>query len=340
MILLQRIKNINYLRLKNDMLYFINFKTKQLNVINEDLLPQVLVKKKVDSYVFLSNTIVYQSDNTIFKLGIPDEVIKKSKKEYFGLQDYLFESKVVVSLTKTNEWLANSMLLLKEDNSIEKLDFIFNNEIQIDNIYYNHNQSSVFAFNNSHKLIWKIDVVGFGRDIAKDPKTGEVLWDKPNEIKEDLLADDKNIYVPLKGGQLLALNSQTGKKVWMWEHPRNGAFAVQGEFIYKQDGLTIFEINTNTGDLVRRKNFIEDKLVDNFHASGPLWVYENTIIVCDVLYGKICLLNRHTFEVEDFFSLNKKLVNSKTAIVWNDNKLYVLDIEQTLHVFEKEDINI
>jgi len=332
------IENVNYLRLINNQIYYINSKTRELYSINVDRMPQRLVNRKVDNYVFQTNSIVFQSDNTIYRLEDDSdiEIIKSDETNYFGLQDYLFNNKAIISITKKNDWLANSMLLISDRNEIEKFDFIFNAEIYFDNYYCNHNNESVFTYTNLHNEIWKVDVTNYGRDIAKNPETGEVLWDNLNGIKDDLFADNKNIYVPLKGGQLLALDGGTGEKVWMWEHPRNGVFAIQGEYIYKQDGLTIFEINTRNGVLNREKNFNDDVLVEKFHASGPLWVYEDLIIVCDVLYGKICLLNRSTLEVEDFFSLNKKLVNSKNAIIWNDNKLYVLDIEQTLHIFEKD----
>ncbi len=326
-----------------------------------------IIKKIFTIILCADEIIIRKQNNEIFKIDKYDELILIDLNDINSLK--CFNNKLLLSDYKKLYIYSNNNIIQKicgnfvlmraisfdnrlfmierKENSIipsiynENLKIIYNGIWPINFAKGNH----LFLYDNKFiksynyiqgKQKWQIDISNFGRNIAKDPKTGEILWDKPNEIKENLLADDKNIYVPLTGGQLLALDSQTGKKVWMWEQPRNGTFAIQDNYIYKQDGLTIFEIDTKNGKLVRKKHFNDDKLVNDFHASGPLWVYEDIIIVCDVLYGKICLLNRHTLEVEEFFSLNKKLINSKNAIVWHNNKLYVLDIDNTLHIFEKE----
>ena len=332
------IENVNYLRLINNQIYYINSKTRELYSINVDRMPQRLVNRKVDNYVFQTNSIVFQSDNTIYRLEDDSdiEIIKSDETNYFGLQDYLFNNKAIISLTKKNDWLANSMLLISDRNEIEKFDFIFNAEIYFDNYYCNHNNESVFTYTNLHNEIWKVDVTNYGRDIAKNPETGEVLWDNLNGIKDDLFADNKNIYVPLKGGQLLALDGGTGEKVWMFDNEKYGIYNIFKNKIYKGDGKSIIVINAINGQAEKELHFKNIPVLKGYIPAGPFLIYDDIIISTDVLYGKICLLNRSTLEVEDFFSLNKKLVNSKSAIIWNDNKLYVLDIEQTLHIFEKD----
>jgi len=307
---------------------------------NNDL--KLIIDKNVNSFVKFNDKLFFNTRPKYNEIFIIED---KQKKTIFRVNDdetlslstdCLINSKLSGAITKKGDFIPYSGFLIDNNFNIEEFNPYNRFDVKVVDLYFNYGRNKVFAYSTDMQLVYDVDITNFGRNIAKDPKTGAVLWDKPNEIKEALLADDKNIYVPLTGGQLLALDAKTGKKVWMWEQPRNGTFAIQGEYIYKQDGLTVFEIDTNTGKLIREKNFNDDVLVERFHASGSLWVYENLIIVCDVLYGKICLLNRQTLEVEEFFSLDKKLVNSKDAIIWNDNKLYVLDIDHTLHIFEKQ----
>jgi len=334
---LNSIEYVNHLKIVNKKVYYVNSKSKELNVIKADLKPQTLANIEVDNFIIQSNSIVFQSDNTIYRLKDNSyyEIVKKDKLNYLGLQNYLFNNKVIIALTKVNDWQAYAMLLITENDKIEKIGYLFYPEIYSNNYYFNHSTKTVFSYTISHKEVWKKDITNFGRNIAKDPKTGEVLWDKPNEIKEALLADDKNIYVPLTGGQLLALDAKTGEKVWMFDNEKLGKYQILDDKIYKGDGKSIIVYDKNNLKIEKKLYFKDVPILKNYIPAGPFLVYNDIIISTDVLYGKICLLNRQTLEVEEFFSLDKKLVNSKDAIIWNDNKLYVLDIDHTLHIFEK-----
>ena len=233
--------------------------------------------------------------------------------------------------TKTY-WIIDDDLNLTNTGKYIQFNAVLNNNI----IHYTSTFIKCYK-NLDGDLKWEIQVADFGRNIAKHPKTGEILWDKPNEIKEALLADDKNIYVPLTGGQLLALDSQTGEKVWMFDNEKLGMYNIFQDKIYKGDGKSIIALNAKNGQIEKELYFKNIPILREYIPAGPFLAYEDIIISTDVLYGKICMINRHTFEVEEFFSLNKKLVNSKSAIAWNNNRLYVLDIDRTLHIFEKEE---
>lgn len=330
-------QNVSYLRRYDKSLFLINTKDRKLYQLNTDNTLIKLTEKKVDSFIFHFNAIFFQSDNAINKLDSQKQlVIQGSNNEIIGLQQYVFNDQIVVSSTPVNDWMPNASYLIDSKLQYQKLNFAFRYDLNVGAIYVNFNQTELITFSKTHEKLKKIEVSKFSRNIAFHPKTGEILWNKPNEIHERPLGDNAKIYVPLTGGQLAAIYTETGEKAWLWEHNRKGTYQILGEYVYKQDGLSIFEINKSNGTINREKKFNDDPMVVGFHASGPLWVYEDVIIVCDVLYGKICMLDRTTLNVIEFFSLEKKLINSENAIVWHHEKLYVLDIDNSLHIFERE----
>lgn len=48
------------------------------------------------------------------------------------------------------------------------------------------------------------------------------------------------------------------------------------------------------------------------------------------------MLDRKTLKCLAFFSIKMSIINSNTSLVWHENKLYVLDIFNNLHIYEKE----
>lgn len=225
------------------------------------------------------------------------------------------------------------------DKNLNKRDLgqYFRVRVILENLALDYSDKELIAHPFLEKeIVWQEDVSTFRRNIRKHRDTGEILSDEPNEIDGELFSYEGLIYVPLKGGQLLALNASDGKMVWIWEHDRLGAYGIEGDKIYKQDGKEVFEIDALNGSLLKSTKLSNDPSMHDFHASGPIWVYQDIIVVADVLSGKICMLDRLSFEVLDFFTINKKLPFNNDTIIWHENKLYVLDLENTLHIFEKE----
>lgn len=281
----------------------------------------------INQFIFLQ----FEKFQEIFIYSLNGEHVKTIEAG-FGLDAKKINGTIYLPNRETK-----SFWILDEELSItDTKKYFYFNEIVRD-YPVNNGSTSISLFNGIEgKTTWEVNISQYGRNIAHHPKTNEVLFDKPNEIDGKLLGDQERIYVPLAGGQLVALSIETGECMWLWESNRKGAYKEFGDHVYKQDGLSVFVINKTDGTLSRKVNFKIDLGLSDFHASGPLWVYEDVIVVCDVLYGKICILNRLNFQLVEFFSLEKKLVNSESAIAWNDGKLYVLDIERTLHVYSEE----
>jgi hypothetical protein len=138
---------------------------------------------------------------------------------------------------------------------------------------------------------------------------------------------------------LLALNSETGKKEWIQDYNkgRSGFYNLFGNKIYKHDGNSLIEIEAKTGEKLREMEFQEYTLNNckTFYALHHFWVYEDII----VMYGynnMIVLINRQDFVIKDYIQLPNALSASKDNVIWHNHKLYVLDLTNTLHIFEED----
>jgi len=302
----------------------------------------LLIDGELEAFAIYSEDIVYQlvNDNStiyIFKDGKSKQLLKDESVEFCSISTGdVIENKLSIYFTKKGEFIPEGMYLIGKDLKSEKAEITNVYSLQVGQYYFNKSNKEVFSYQKDHIQRFKIDIRTFGRNIKKHRDTGEVLSDEPNEIDGDLFGYEGLLYVPLKGGQLLALNAADGKKVWFLEHEISGAYHILDNFIYKKDGKQIYEIEAVSGKILRKKVFKEDKALINFFAAGPLWVFKEIIIVVDITNGKICIMDRISLQVLDFFSINQKLPYSPHAINWHENKLYVLDLENTLHIYEKD----
>ena len=104
----------------------------------------------------------------------------------------------------------------------------------------------------------------------------------------------------------------------------------------QHDAKGVHEIDALSGKLLRSKKYDEEKQLKGLHTAGPFWLYPDVIITVDVKDGEICMLDRKTLKCLAFFSIKMSIINSNTSLVWHENKLYVLDIFNNLHIYEKE----
>ncbi len=215
-------------------------------------------------------------------------------------------------------------------------------QIKIKDKYIQYSKKgSIKAFQDkTFSIVWQTDIRQFGKYIFRDRKTGEILAERDNEIQHAPLAYNNLLIVPLIGGQLVALDIETGEKVWMYEGERIfGRYELYENRIYRNSGNSIQEISVDNGKLIKDKKFKDDPLISNYNATGEFLVNRNVIVLKDSP-AKIVVLNRETFEVMDYIKMDARLGSLKNNLVWHNNHLYVLDISNNLYIFEKEENNI
>lgn len=336
--LINILEGIVYIWNTHDGIYAKKYNNGLYKIVDDTLVS--VIKEEVDSFRIFEGKLVYklimdrsklfslEGNKTIQFMSEDDKVLNISS-------GVLIESKLPIIYYKKNDFIPSGMYLVNSELEIENKSISNTYSVQVGQYYFNKSNKEVFSYKEDHIEKFKIDISNYGRIIRKHRDTGEVLSNDPNEIDGELFSYKGLLYVPLKGGQLLALNASDGKKAWIWEHDRLGAYGIVGDKVYKQDGKEVFEIDAHNGMLLKSKKFSDEALLIGFHASGPIWVYQDIIVVADVLSGKICILDRLSFEVLDFFTINKKLPFNNDTIIWHENKLHVLDLENILHIFER-----
>lgn len=250
----------------------------------------------------------------------------KTIDEGFNLYSSTYlNNKLFIRNRKTKSyWTINKNLQFEESS----LNFRYSSHI-FDVFYYVLGVNIQRVYPN---ISWQTDISIFGKyfNLQGDPI--------PNEIDGELMGFDNLLLVPLRGGQLLALDVGTGEKVWMQDYEgRSGFYTLSGDKIYKHDGLSLMEIDTRTGITIRKLVFAESSTIElqKFYALNYLWAYDDIVI----LFGfnnDIVMLERHGFQLLEYIQLPTAIPASKENIIWHNNKLYVLDLTNTLHIFEKE----
>ncbi|WP_008637876.1 PQQ-like beta-propeller repeat protein [Bizionia argentinensis] len=199
------------------------------------------------------------------------------------------------------------------------------------NIFLRAKRKTIDAFGTSN--LWKNDISKYGKNRTLNSE--QII---PNEIDGALMGFEDSLYVPLQGGQLLCLDINTGDKKWIQDYNgRSGFYSLNNDKIYKHDGLSLLEIDAKTGLALRSKIFSEsdEAEVQSFYSLNGFWTYEDVII----LYGldnTVVMLNKNNFSLFGFISLSAPISTDKNNVIWDKNKLYVLDLNNTLHIFENE----
>ncbi|WP_008637878.1 hypothetical protein [Bizionia argentinensis] len=316
------------------------------NVVAYKIIPELLI---IGSNSFQSNNQNYN----YFILSESDACKVKVLKNYVFLQFEEFGKIIILTekgkFIKTIDEGFNLYFSIKTDNKLiirnritKSYWFIFD-DLQFEEStlsfrfnYYINNLFFFKIYNTLEKVSpqpsWLIDFSEFG--IHKN-FNDEII---PNDLDGDLMGFEDSLYVPLQGGQLLCLDINTGQKKWIKDYNgRSGFYSLNNDKIYKHDGLSLLEIDAKTGLALRSKIFSEsdEAEVQSFYSLNGFWTYEDVII----LYGldnTVVMLNKHNFSLFGFISLPAPISTDKNNVTWDKNKLYVLDLSNTLHIFENE----
>jgi hypothetical protein len=283
-------------------------------------------------------------------------MILESAFRMFGLKDLLlFQNEEGASLKvfregKVINWfnkgyyikkIPNNALVISEKDGSNYIDYVCLSDltlVQIPfypnytdlNIIIDHwDKHTIKEQNLKKSSCWQTDISSYGKYInLRDEQ-------QPNEIDGDLMGYENLLFVPLKGGQLLALNVETGEKVWMLDQEISGQYAIFQDKIYKKNRF-LYEIDAQTGTIIRLMDIEDGSISEEFMAIGPIWVYEDVIIIINNYDGDVILLNKDDFKVLGKINVDASIAWSKDSIIWYGNKLYVLDLANTLHIYERE----
>ncbi len=201
--------------------------------------------------------------------------------------------------------------------------------------------------NENGDLIWSFDFLQFPTWLDYDGS------EKPTELQKLLGVYEDGLYISLTSGKILVLDVITGKQVALLINDKNkdqGYF--NGHFskvleLDEKSGMLIqlfndrfTTINLKTYEVIERtvQEMSDQKLYnkDNF-------VFDDEYIYFTEKYNKkIGAFNRSTLKLDWLTSLHQEnLMNIQDEpygrqLKLHDNRLYVLDSHNTLHIFEKD----
>lgn len=194
---------------------------------------------------------------------------------------------------------------------------------------------------NSFDIHWnRADFTNYGRFQLIDKKTGKPYHDKPNgfRLEKPPFADEKALYVPLQGGQLLAVDIDTGKDRWFSDNHQEVyvSYGINGDKIYRNHGDGFKVMSKYTGEILLTKSFKDIDGLEEFHATGRVWCFDDIIVLrSNLSYARIAVLDIETVTLKGYYEItNTKVAESADVIVYNGKYLCVLDIMHHLHILE------
>lgn len=141
---------------------------------------------------------------------------------------------------------------------------------------------------------------------------------------------EQKVILPLEGGQLSALNIDTGTLEWFFDIPHKSIFDIEDNgIIYGMDNVNsiLFAIDANTGTNQAKKDIsgeIKEKKLS--YLDGHLLVFEDKLIVRFAENGCIAIFNKNTLDlIEVKQACGAFLGLRKDNVIWYKDKLFVLD---------------
>lgn len=154
--------------------------------------------------------------------------------------------------------------------------------------------------------------------------------------RNKLFADQDLIYIPLKGGALIALDIQNGDEKWRWQGDAEYvAYGEQGHLIYVHAGDKILVVSKVSGQIENVINYSDYEELNSFRANGIIWCFENIILVRNSGSGEVVLFNRETFKLIGRETVDELGIGeSRDRIRMLDNYLYILGTSSTVHIYD------
>lgn len=190
-------------------------------------------------------------------------------------------------------------------------------------VFKGFNKTKIQGYDLKENLIWEVDT-----SLNLFPKQSK------NEIHRNIFGNSTHVFVPLKNGFLIALDSSTGKEYWR-SNIGTGSFNVFRDKIYQNYGRGLLEIDSNSGKILRNKIYKDDLKSGDFHAIGGMWVDSNYIILKYQSNGHILFINRQTFQVEKSLKTDIQFASGEDNLIWHKKKLYLLSLANELHIYSE-----
>ena len=335
------IKDVSYFIVNEK---YLVYKTKNKNVICQEILD----KNIGDDIILTRHNIFYNKEENIYAINLLDYSKKKIKNyAIFNVEPMCFDKGIVI-----NSNYEKLYFLDKKTFSLKKLNINNYNwgliYLTADFVFIN-NINNVQAFLlKENTLLWQFDLTTLGTYTDYNNETQNYKVEKILGIHNECL------YLGLSGSLIVELDIATGDITYQWhklpkqfvKHPSDGFSARLFDLDTENNQLICIagrrydtiDLDTKTYNSVdttkeleqydivsitRQGDFTNEHISAIAHLKNDTWMQEG-----------IVMFNRKTNRI-DFFYKDKTFTTGTDKPKIAGDKLYQLDVDSNLHIFEK-----
>ncbi|GHV14880.1 hypothetical protein FACS1894169_04710 [Bacteroidia bacterium] len=280
---------------------------------NLELTP--LVEGNIYSIQVLGNNLFYQIDDAL-GLYLLEKGLILNKDSFYGLMSALMYNEYIYIERENLQDEINTPIFLNTNSDFH---FISNAPE-----YCNFSYKQYLIRNNNRKKIFNCY------------QLNDKLWSykHTDDSNIEILSGYKDkILIYSKSGDLFALDLQTGGLCWRYPEPCFSHNSLYGDFIYTFNKSSLLEISAETGKLCRVMDMESIEKKEYFTLTAGIKAYDDYIFGRDV-DGVVIIIDRKSLTLKKILRFDKHLINRDHTLQWIHNRLYVQDIEYTLHIFE------
>lgn len=282
-----------------------------------------VIAQDVFDFCFGSNCILYTQKELGDLFVLTEESIKVLRGFYYLSFFEVFPQYYAVVKNESPNDLSNQVVLI--DQSFEEQQIFKSYRASIEGCFATFSKGRIVVFDEGKNVVWERSLVEVDNSFSAKEKPMRTFY----------TANSQALLIPFASGKLLALDIFTGALMWKNDHV--GRFAVFQNRLYciVDSFIKVFEISS--GEFLKEVSL--QSLTDSFEfiPTGRHKVYNDSIFVMSTdKQGKVAVFNRHNLKFEEMIVLNKSIPMSNESLYWFKDKLYILDNEGTLHIFEKE----
>ena len=214
-------------------------------------------------------------------------------------------------------------------------------------VFWGYNERLLVCYDNKMNILWKLAGSDFGTYYSGAIEREDKIVNYAGNFKDHLLFS-------LESGGTLILNAANGNLIKHWPNTfvtHNLRPTLHSAVFWGISYMTFIEVDADRGVLNVQFDLTEElKRMANIPAESPNWVgihtgviHDNLIyFLADINYlgifdpsqKKIIWWHKFQFEIK-----STMLKNGTESFCVTNNKIYVLDNSNTLHIFEKENQN-
>lgn len=180
-----------------------------------------------------------------------------------------------------------------------------------------------------HKC-WGLNVSEIGQTVSDGKET-------KGKIVGSLMAENEQLLVAISNRKLLNIDTNTGNISWE-KGSTNHLIQLHGDKIINVDAGYYREISLDTGETLVEYEMKSEYEKHGFTVTGPLGAFTVTdthVFIVHAMGCKMGCINRSTGKIDWSVEVGEGKVTLPHAPIFFRHKLYVLDDEGTLHVYEK-----